>query len=155
VANGLNEFWSGVSSFDWSPGIKFAGGFTTILEAGNAISVHQLSQGERLVMLSEKAAYTGAKTFGKVLGGIGVGLTAASLAYEYNQGKSNTHSIVNAFVTGGSFLVGAIAVTVGAPVVAIGAAGVGIGYGLFSIFGGDILINSASNDWGSKIMYPK
>ena len=70
-------------------------------------------------------------------------------------GKSNAHSIVNAFVTGGSFLVGAIAVTVGAPVVAIGAAGVGIGYGLFSIFGGDILINSASNDWGSKIMYPK
>ena len=31
----------------------------------------------------------------------------------------------------------------------------GIGYGLFSIFGGAILINSASNDWGSKITYPK
>jgi len=144
-----------VSDFNWSPWITTAGGVNTIFEAGNAISLHQISQGEKLVRLAERGAYTGAKTFGKVLGGVGVGLTAASLAYEYNQGKSNTHSIVNGIVTGGSFLVGAIAVTVGAPVVAIGAAGVGIGYGLFSIFGGDQLINNLSNDWGSKVIYNK
>ncbi len=143
----------GASGYNWSPWFTTAGGVSSTFEGANAIGLYQMTNGYKLLPLAEKSTYLAAETTGKALGAAGVGITAVALAYEYSQGKSDSHSLATAFVTGGTFLVGAVAVTLGAPVVATGALVVGIGYGLFSVFGGDNLIDESTEHWGRDLIY--
>ncbi len=142
------------NGFDWNPWFTAAGGVVSAFDGGNSIAIRELENGGKFVRLGEKAAYTGANTFGKVLGAVGVGITIGQITYEVKHNQANTHTLVNGLVTGGTFIVGTAAVIFGAPVVATGAAIVGIGYGVFSLFGGDDLINDATNNWGRSLIYP-
>ncbi len=102
-------------------------------------------------------AYTnGAKIISKV-GGAGLvvanaALTGYTIKKELDNGKFNTHSIVNGAVTAtGVVLVGA-GLVLSAPVIAVVGAGLGIGYGIAELAGFDDWIDTKTDNWGQNLI---